>query len=121
MNSSTKLEISASRVKGVDILHLKGPIDANTQKDLEVKAGEIIAQGANNIVLDLKEVSYLGSAGLRALHVIAGKFGGDGQAEKFAHVKLLSPSDEVRRVLKTLGFDAYIGTYDDLDQAVSAF
>ena len=121
MNSSPTLEISASKVKGVDILHLKGPVDANTQKDLEIRAGEIIADGANNIVLDFKEVSYLGSAGLRALHVIAGKFDSHGQADNFAHVKLLSPSDEVRRVLKTMGFDAYIGIYDDLDQAVSAF
>ena len=121
MNSNVTLQILTSKENGVDILHLNGPIDANTQSDLEVKADEVIANGARNILLDLSEVTYMGSAGLRALHVIAGKFGGAGQAEKFAHVKLLSPSEEVRRVLKTLGFDTYIGTYDNLDQAVKSF
>lgn len=118
---SSTLGITVSEQKGVSVLHLKGPLDANTQKDLEKKADEIISGGAGNILLDLNEVSYMGSAGLRALHLIAGKFGGDKQAERFAHVKLLKPSSEVRRVLKTLGFDNYIDVFDDLDEAISAF
>lgn len=115
------LDINVTEERGVRILHLNGPVDANTQKDLEGKAEEVISSGADNIVLDLKGVSFLGSAGLRALNVIAGKFGGDSQSARFAHIKLLNPSDEVRRVLKTLGFDDYIGVYDDLDQAINSF
>jgi len=115
------LDINVSEKEGVNILHLNGPIDANTQKGLEDKADEVINGGADRIVMDLTEVSFMGSAGLRALHVIAGKFGGDSQSEKFAHVKLLNPSDEVRRVLKTLGFDDYIDVYDNLDQAIGSF
>ncbi len=102
-------------------MHLNGPVDANTQKDLEGKAEEVISNGADSIIFDLSEVSFLGSAGLRALNVIAGKFTGDNQSAKFAHIKLLNPSDEVLRILKTLGFDAYIGVYDDLDQAINSF
>ena len=115
------LDINVSEERGVSILHLKRPVDANTQKDLEGMAEEIISGGADRILLDLTEVSFMGSAGLRVLHVIAGKFGGDSQSEKFAHVKLLNPSDEVRRVLKTLGFDDYIDVYDNLDQAITSF
>jgi len=118
---SSTLEIAVSEEKGVSVLRLNGPVDANTQKDLEEKADELIRAGAKNMVLDLKEVSYMGSAGLRALHIIAGKFGGDDQSARFAHVKLLNPSDEVRRVLKTLGFDNYIDVFDDLDEAIGAF
>ncbi len=114
------LDITVSDRQGVGILHLAGAVDANTEKILEDKAGEVINGGAANIVLDLRGVSYMGSAGLRALHVIAGMFGGD-QAVKFAHVKLLSPSEEVRKVLSTVGFDKYIDVCDDLDQAINAF
>lgn len=118
---SSALNIKVSEEKGVSILHLEGPIDANTQKDLEGKAEEVISSGANNMVLDLKDVSFMGSAGFRALHVIANKLTGESQSEKFAHIKLLNPKDEVRRVIKTLGFDEYIGVYDNLDQAISSF
>jgi anti-anti-sigma factor len=115
------LDINVTEERGVSILRLNGPVDANTQKDLENKAGEVINSGADRIIFDMTEVSFLGSAGLRALNVIAGKFAGDNQSEKFAHIKLLNPSDEVRRILKTLGFDDYIGAYDDLDQAINSF
>lgn len=118
---SSTLNIAVSEEKGVSVLRLNGAIDANTQKTLEEKADEIIQGGASNVLLDLKDVSYMGSAGLRALHIIGGMFGGDDQSERFAHVKLLNPSDEVRRVLKTLGFDNYIGVFDDLDEALNAF
>ena len=118
---SSALDISVSEEKGVSVLRLKGPVDANTQKALETKADEVIQGGATNMVLDLQDVSFMGSAGLRALHVISGMFGEGDQSARFAHIKLLNPSDEVRRVLKTLGFDQYIEVFDDLDDAISAF
>lgn len=118
---SSTLDISVSTEKGVSVLSLKGPVDANTQSTLESKADEVIQGGATNMVLDLKDVTFMGSAGLRALHVISGMFGGDDQSSRFAHIKLLKPSDEVRRVLKTLGFDKYIEVFDELDAAVDAF
>ena len=118
---STTLDITVSTEKGVSVLSLKGPVDANTQSTLESKADEIIQAGAERMVLDLKDVTFMGSAGLRALHVISGMFGGEDQSSRFAHIKLLNPSDEVRRVLKTLGFDKYIEVFDDLETAVDAF
>ena len=118
---SSTLDINVTEERGVSILHLNGPVDANTQKDLESKAEEVITGGAESIVFDMTEVSFLASAGLRALNVIAGKFDGDNLKAKFAHIKLLNPSDDLRRVLKTLGFDDYIDVYDDLDQAINSF
>ena len=118
---SSTLGIAVSEENGVSVLSLNGSIDANTQKDFEEKADEVIQAGASNMLIDLTEVTYMGSAGLRALHIIAGLFGGDDQAERFAHLKLLNPSDEVRRVLKTLGFDNYIDVFDNLEDAVKAF
>ncbi|MFC1681902.1 STAS domain-containing protein [Pseudomonadota bacterium] len=118
---SSTLGISVSEENGVSVLRLNGSLDANTQNNLEEKADEVIQAGASNMVLDLDEVTYMGSAGLRALHIIAGKFGGADQSERFAHLKLLNPSAEVRRVLKTLGFDNYIDVFDNLDDAINSF
>lgn len=116
---SAALRIAVSEEKGnvpVTILHVSGDVDSKTYQDLEAKAGELINAGANNILLDLSGVNFMGSAGLRAMHSIAGKLKtGNGQ------LKLLNPSDAVSRVMKTLGFDKYFDIHSNLDEAVKAF
>lgn len=117
---SAALRIAVSEEKGnvpVTILHVSGDVDSKTYVDLEAKAGEVIAAGANNILLDLSGVNFMGSAGLRAMHGIAGKLKGTGGGQ----LKLLNPSDAVSRVMKTLGFDKYFDIHSNLDEAVKAF
>ena len=55
----------------VTVLKIEGDIDAGTYNELQDKADEVIAAGATNILLDLGLVEYMGSAGFRAIHVIA--------------------------------------------------
>jgi anti-anti-sigma factor len=123
---TSTLRIAVSQEQGnapVTVLHLKGEIDANTQADLESKAEEVIGTGTQNLLLDLSEVTYMGSAGFRAMHAIAGKLGNEQSATaiKSSHLKLLSPSAEVSKVIKTLGFDSYLDIYEDINQAVNSF
>jgi anti-anti-sigma factor len=117
---SAALRIAVSEEKGkvpVTILHVTGDVDSKTYQDLEAKAGDLIGSGANNILLDLSGVNFMGSAGLRAMHGIAGKLKNNGGGQ----LKLLNPSDPVSRVMKTLGFDKYFDIHSNLDEAVKAF
>jgi anti-anti-sigma factor len=117
---SAALRIAVSEEKGnvpVTILHVTGDVDSKTYQDLEAKAGEVISGGASNILLDLSGVNFMGSAGLRAMHGIAGKLKTSGGGQ----LKLLNPSDPVSRVMKTLGFDKYFDIHSSLDEAVKAF
>jgi len=147
---TSKLEILVSEKKGnvpVTVLHLAGELDAKTQKDLQAKAEHIIAGGAKDLILDLSNITYLGSAGVRVMHAIACRLEtaecGEGIYEEFVraaeelskklkegesgtwgrpvHLKLLKPSAEADKVLKALGFDRYFQIYVDLDQAVMSF
>ncbi|MFV2033310.1 MAG: STAS domain-containing protein [Gammaproteobacteria bacterium] len=107
----------------VTVLQISGDLDANTHSDLQDKASELIAAGAGNILLDLSGVSFMGSAGFRAIHAITNMLNED-QSEhtiQSKHVKLLNPSDEVLKIIKTLGFDAYLDIYSNLKEAVDAF
>ncbi len=52
-----------------------------------------MAAGTKNILLDLHEVQFMGSAGLRAMHAMSGKLKDAG-----GQLKLLSPSDPVARL-----------------------
>lgn len=117
---SAALRIAVSEEKGnvpVTILHVSGDVDSKTYQDLESKAGDLISGGANNILLDLSGVNFMGSAGLRAMHSISGKLKSSGGGQ----LKLLNPSDAVSRVMKTLGFDKFFDIHKDLDQAIKAF
>jgi len=147
---TSKLDILISEKKGnvpVTILYLAGELDAKTQKDLQIKAEQVIVEGAQDIILDLSGVTYLGSAGLRVMHGIACrlevaecgagiydefvrqaeeltnklKAGESGTWGRPIHLKLLKPSAEADKVLKALGFDRYFQIYDDLDEAVMSF
>lgn len=100
----------------VNVIYLKGAVDAATHKDVETKANELINNGASNILIDLAEVDYMGSAGLRALNSIAKTLSASN-----GHLKLSNPSESVNKVLKTLGFDRFFDIHDTVNHAISSF
>jgi anti-sigma B factor antagonist len=116
---SSTLQIKVLENQGgehVTVIHLKGELDGSTYKDLQAKVDEIITGDVNNLLIDMSDLSFMGSAGLRALHTSS-----NSAKEHGGTVKLLKPSDAARRVLKTLGFDQFFEVFDDLDEAISSF
>lgn len=106
----------------VTILQISGDLDANTHKELQDKASELIEDGAENILLDLSGVSFLGSAGLRVIHALTKMLAKEqDDSGKSKHVKLLNPSEDASKVIKTLGFDDYLDIFTNRDAAVSSF
>jgi anti-anti-sigma factor len=117
MSSSLTITVSTQQGKeDIVILSLKGELDGSTFKELQAKTEEIISGDVNNILLDMSALSYIGSAGLRAIHSAS-----NSSKEKGGSVKLLNPSDASERVLKTLGFDQFFEIYKDLDKAIDSF
>jgi anti-anti-sigma factor len=120
------LNITVEQAEGqvpVTVLHLQGDIDAATHGALTAKAEQVAGEGATNILLDLGEVGYMGSAGFRALHAISNMLepeGGTGMG-KSKRLKLLNPSEDVSRVIKTLGFDVYLDIFQNQDEAIRSF
>lgn len=118
----------------VMVLQIQGDIDVTTAQKLEDYAGEAHARGAQDILLDLSEVSFISSAGLRAIHrtyqmlrqesdespeeVKQGILDG---TYKSPHLKLLCPKPDVQRSLKTAGFDMYIEMFEDRPTALASF
>ena len=119
MSNVFRIAVSESKANvPVTVLHLFGDLDSKSYSELESRAASIIEGGSRNILLDLTGVSFMGSAGLRAMHGIASKLKnstGGGQ------LKLLKPSEAVARVLKTLGFDQFFDVHSSLDEAVNSF
>jgi anti-anti-sigma regulatory factor len=135
---SSNLVITVVDAQGkapVTVFRLKGSIDTNTYIQLQSQADEAYRNGTRNLLLDLTEVDYVSSAGLRAIHYIYTILRSDSPGESdeaissgiragtymSPHLKLLNPSRNVREVLKTAGFDMYIGIFDNLQKAVASF
>ncbi len=112
----------------VTVLKLVGSLDAVTAMQLEGKALEAQARGAKDLLVDLGGVTYIGSAGIRAIHDIYREYHLDKPEDPGAvptarspHMKLLRPSPAVQRVFQTLGFDMVYDVYQDREAALSAF
>jgi anti-anti-sigma factor len=120
------MQIAISQMQGrvpVTVFHIKGQIDANTSKNLEAKAAEAVGSGTHDLLLDLSDVTYMSSAGFRAVHSIYTMLNGDEQkgGQQISHLKLLNPSEDINRIIWTLGFNAFVSTHSDLKAAVGAF
>jgi len=115
------LEIRVETVEGkvpVTVIHVSGDVDANSHQDLDAKAEEVIKGGARHILLDLTNNNYMSSAGFRSMHKIYTALQGKGDDSA---VKLVNPSDEIKRLMKAMGFESYFPVFSDLNEAVGAF
>lgn len=122
---SSVLDVTvSSMVSGTDnspvtVIQAIGHVDASNAGEIEDAAFNAVSGGAGKILLDMGEVSFMSSAGFRSIHKIYQALhpaGGSG------NLKLLNPSDEICRLVKTLGFDNFVGIQSgDLKQAVDSF
>src|ERR1043165_288945 len=128
-----KISTEQARVP-VAILHVEGDIDSSTYEDFLSQAQKLINEGARYMIIDLAQVPYVSSAGLRAIYTIFKDLRAvhpeenlsDDQIEKAAkmgtykspHLKLLNLSDGVHGVFQMGGFDRYIESFTDRKSVV---
>jgi len=89
---------SAITENGSTVLLLKGRIGRAAAADLEAAAKAVMANCAGDLVLDLSEVEYLSSAGLKLFEGLAAEQKGRG-----AQLVLRSPSPAARLSLELSG------------------
>ncbi len=132
------MDILISTAQGrvpVTVFRIRGEISAATADQLHESAERAYLAGMRNLLLDLAEVPFVSSAGLREVHRLYMLLRGDSAAEgdqavqrglrdgtfKAPHFKLLNPTPDVREVLKVSGFDMFLEIHSDLERAVASF
>ena len=93
-----------------------GRLDANTVADFESALRERIQAGETNLVVDMNDVSYISSSGLRALLTarrMAMSHGGD--------LKLCRLPPRIYKIFEMVGFTQVFGIYDSVESALSEF
>ena len=99
----------------VVVATVTGRIDSTTAVNLD-KELEKLVHGYEKVVLDLKEVAYLSSAGVRAIL----KLLRNGQKAGGA-VKLAAIPETVADTLETVGMMEMIKAYPTVEEAIASF
>ena len=96
------LEVSSNVSGDVNEVKLVGRLDVKAARDAEEQFAEA-ASAAPNVVLDLAELDYIASAGLRALKRLRGDVKANGGTLVLRNVK-----DDVMEVFEMTGFAAML-------------
>jgi anti-sigma B factor antagonist len=101
--------------KAVDVLTLSlfGKLDATTAKIFEEKILTQIESGDRRIVIDLAQLDYISSAGLRVF-IIAGKR----LTSANGKMVLCSLKDSVKEIFDIAGFLSIFSVYGSHDEAI---
>lgn len=110
------MEITLRPTDHCDLVSINGRIDSYTAPILSEKLIEITCQNRFNIILDLSEVSFVSSAGLRVfidIQKICKKNEGE--------VVLVNVPQRVNETLELAGFAPLFKFYNNVDSAIKAF
>ncbi|MCP4624923.1 MAG: STAS domain-containing protein [bacterium] len=110
------MDISVQQSDQISIVSIAGTFDALTADQIVGCIDERISSGEKHLVLDLSEVEFMSSAGLR---VILGALKQTRQAG--GDLYLAGAKGGVDRVLKMSGFPKILKAYDSIDNAIAQF
>ena len=124
------MEITTSQIQGrvpVTVLRVQGTVDSSTFQDFTNIMRTAIDGGAEFLLLDLTEVPFMSSAGIRSLNEISmflrKKFPQEklGWTPRSSRLKLLNPSIRVDEVFKISGVDTIFEIHSEMEEAVASF
>lgn len=111
--SISKMEINKILIYDTPILNVSGKIDAVTSKQLESAIDELLKLDAKMMLLDLREVEYVSSSGLRVLMVAKEKL-----RQRHGDLRLASLQPLVREVFEITGLKQFFSIYPSQGEAL---
>ena len=98
-----ELEITQEQLQSTIVLHVEGAVDSNTAPELQEALLRATESSSGAVQLDLAKVSYMSSAGLRAL-LLASK----ALQKRGERLTLLKVPPQILNVLNLTGFTTFI-------------
>ncbi|HEX7394317.1 MAG TPA: STAS domain-containing protein [Anaerolineaceae bacterium] len=111
------MEITTSSFKHCDLLKIKGRIDSATAPQLEKTIQALTNKSRFRIILDLKELEFMSSAGLRVLMITQKACRRYNRGE----LVLVEVPDVIKSALELSGFTQLFKFFDDPLSAVGNF
>lgn len=109
------MEITSQESNHVELITVKGRVDSVEAARLASTLESAVRRGKHQIVIDMREVDYMSSAGFRAL--------GDAQRQSRRHqsgeVVLAAVPALIREALELVGFTEYFHIEDSVQAALA--
>ena len=122
MNPNLEITVGQAQAKvPVIVFHLKGWLDAQSEDQLLQAARRSYEDGARFLLLDLKDVATLTSAGMRSIQKIYKMYTPEDEQFKVPHIKLCNAPPQIHHVLGITGFLQNIPNYESLQAALDSF
>lgn len=111
------MDVTVTPKENCDLVELKGRIDSFTAPQLSDTLIDITQQNIYKIILDMTDVSYVSSAGLRVLIDIQKKCKKLNQGE----IVLVNTPQRVYETLELAGFIPLFRLFNNVNSAIAAF
>ncbi|MFZ0533912.1 MAG: STAS domain-containing protein [Anaerolineales bacterium] len=111
------MEVTVTSIDNCDLVVIKGRIDSYTAPNLSDNLNEITKHDIYKIILDMSDVSYVSSAGLRVLIDVQKTCKKLNQGE----VLLVNIPQRVYETLELAGFVPLFKFYNNVPSALASF
>lgn len=105
----------------VTVFKLRGWLDAQSEEQLLEAARTSYDDGARFLLIDMRDLDTLTSAGMRALQKVYQIFTPREDQFKLAHLKLCNAPPQIYNVLGITGFLQNIPMYESQESALQSF
>ncbi len=108
------MEITEERRENILILRVIGRLDSSTSKMMEERLLPIIDSGEGRLVIELSQLDYISSAGLRVFLLAAKRMGNTN-----GRMILCSLKNAVKQVFDIAGFSTFLTLAGSTEEAIN--
>ncbi len=109
-------DVKIEEKNSIKVLNLEGYLDAYTALKFEELMGEIVKSGGYKIVVNMKNLSYISSAGFGVFMAFV-----DEVRKNNGDIKFCCLPKKIDEIFELLGFKHIFETYKDDDTAIKSF
>jgi len=109
------MELQVKHEEKGTLVSVSGRMDAVTAPEFEKELNGLIDEGNVNFVIDLAELDYISSSGLRSVLATAKKL-----KTKSGQIYLAALQAVVKEVFEISGFSTIIPIYESVEEALAA-
>lgn len=111
------MDFEITEYKRSTVISTSGRIDSYTAPEVEEALNQLIEKGQYNIIFDMRDVTFVSSAGWWALIRIQKEVKKMNRGE----LVLVKLDDRIRESMELVGIASYFQVFDDLIEAVGSF
>ena len=110
------MEISQEKMGDMNVVSFNGRLDAYAANDVERELEPLLADERVHLILNLAELEYISSSGLRVMLIALKK-----AKKQKGDVRLASLQPYVKEVFDIAGFTQLFKLFDNVEDAVNSF